>query len=157
MDIVRSIIYAAAVIGVISTTADICAPEGSMKKQLDTVVGLVLILVVVSPFMNSDFRLRLNDMSLSYDSTVKNDIGKYSSETILKEVDNKVGEYLKEKLRQNNIGCSCVVINAELDEYNQIDIKKVTVTSSGNAEKIRNIISKELPKAQIEVNAGDSS
>ena len=63
MDTVKTIIYSACVVGVVSTMIEIASSEGTMKKQLDLVIGLVLVMVVITPFMNKDFRFRLNDYS----------------------------------------------------------------------------------------------
>ena len=56
MDTVKTIIYSACIIGVISTMIDIASPEGSLKKQTDIIIGLVLVMVVITPLMDSDFK-----------------------------------------------------------------------------------------------------
>ena len=57
MDTVKTIIYSACVVGVVSTMIEIASPEGTMKKQLDLVIGLVLVMVVITPFMNKDMKI----------------------------------------------------------------------------------------------------
>lgn len=157
MDIVRTIIYSACIIGVISTFIEISSPEGSMKKQLELILGIVLMLVVITPFMNSEFRIRLSDYACEYDKKLSSSISSYQSQTVLKEAEKAVNDYFTRKLRDNGIETKDIIITLELNEYNQIEIRRVQVKAdSADADKIKKLINGELAQTEVIVTAGDS-
>ena len=157
MDTVKTIIYSACVVGVVSTMIGIASPEGTMKKQLDLVIGLVLVMVVITPFMNKDFRFRLNDYTSAYDKQVYEDIKNYEKSLVIDSAKAELSDYLRKKLNAEGINCGEIIITLDIDEYNQIGITKVQVSSNQSPDKIKSIIQAELPKTQVSVTAGDSS
>ena len=157
MDTVKTIIYSACVVGVVSTMIEIASPEGTMKKQLDLVIGLVLVMVVITPFMNKDFRFRLNDYTSAYDKQVYEDIKNYEKSLVIDSAKAELSDYLRKKLNVEGINCGEIIITLDIDEYNQIEITKVQVSSNQSPDKIKSIIQAELPKTQVSVTAGDSS
>ena len=157
METLKTVIYAACIVGIISTMIDIASPEGSMKKQLDVIVGMILIMAVAAPFMGSNFTIRLSEKSLSSDSKVVSELKDYEKKAILQDAENKVSEYFKSKMNNNGIGVDDIVIKTELNEYNQIEIKSVTVITSSDGKQIEDIIKSELPEARIIITAGDNN
>ena len=157
METLKTVIYAACIVGIISTMIDIASPEGSMKKQLDVIVGMILIMAVAAPFMGSNFTIRFSETSLSSDSKVVSELKDYEKKAILQDAENKVSEYFKSKMNNNGIGVDDIVIKTELNEYNQIEIKSVTVITSSDGKQIEDIIKSELPEARIIITAGDNN
>lgn len=157
METLKTVIYAACIVGIISTMIDIASPEGSMKKQLDVIVGMILIMAVAAPFMGGNFTIRFSETSLSSDSKVVSEIKDYEKKAILQDAENKVSEYFKSKMNNNGIGVDDIVIKTELNEYNQIEIKSVTVITSSDGKQIEDIIKSELPEARIIITAGDNN
>ena len=158
MDTVKTIIYSACIVGVVSSMIEIASPEGTMKKQLDLILGLVLVMVVITPFMNSDFKFRLNDYTVSYDKKIYDDIKSYENNLVFENARKELSEYFQKKLADNGIDCKDVIITLELDEYNQIEITKVQVHSTKqDKQKINKLILSELPKTQVEVIEGETS
>ena len=158
MDTVKTIIYSACIVGVVSSMIEIAAPEGTMKKQLDLILGLVLVMVVITPFMNSDFKFRLNDYTVSYDKKIYDDIKAYENSLVFENARKELSDYFQKKLADNGIDCKDVIITLELDEYNQIEITKVQVYSTQkDKQEINKLILSELPKTQVEVIEGETS
>ena len=158
MDTVKTIIYSACIVGVVSSMIEIASPEGTMKKQLDLILGLVLVMVVITPFMSSDFKFRLNDYTVSYDKKIYDDIKAYENSLVFENARKELSEYFQKKLADNGIDCKDVIITLELDEYNQIEITKVQVHSTKqDKQKINKLILSELPKTQVEVIEGETS
>lgn len=158
MDTVKTIIFSACVIGVVSTMIEIASPEGTMKKQLDLVIGLVLVMTVITPFMDKDFRFRLNDYTVSYDKQVYDDIKGYEKAMVLESAKTELSDYLRKKLTAVGINCGEIIITLDVNEYNQIEITKVQISSKEqDSEKIKETIHSELPKTEVSVIAGDSS
>ena len=46
MNTVKSVIFIACIIGVITSMTDIATPEGTLKKQLRSVLAVILLLAV---------------------------------------------------------------------------------------------------------------
>ena len=158
MDTVKTIIYSACIVGVVSSMIEIASPEGTMKKQLDLILGLVLVMVVITPFMSSDFKFRLNDYTVSYDKKIYDDIKSYENNLVFENARKELSDYFQKKLADNGIDCKDVIITLELDEYNQIEITKVQVHSTKqDKQKINKLILSELPKTQVEVIEGETS
>jgi len=158
MDTVKTIIYSACIVGVVSSMIEIASPEGTMKKQLDLILGLVLVMVVITPFMSSDFKFRLNDYTVSYDKKIYDDIKAYENSLVFENARKELSEYFQKKLADNGIDCKDVIITLELDEYNQIEITKVQVHSTQqDKQEINKLILSELPKTQVEVIEGETS
>ena len=158
MDTVKTIIYSACIVGVVSSMIEIASPEGTMKKQLELILGLVLVMVVITPFMNSDFKFRLNDYTVSYDKKIYEDIKKYENDLVVDNARNELSGYFQKKLKENGIECKDVIITLDLDEYNQIEITKVQVKSTTqDKQKIKELILSELPRTQVEVIEGETS
>ena len=157
MDTVKTIIYSACIVGVVSSMIEIASPEGTMKKQLELILGLVLVMVVITPFMNSDFKFRLNDYTVSYDKKIYEDIKKYENDLVVDNARNELSGYFQKKLKENGIECKDVIITLDLDEYNQIEITKVQVKSTTqDKQKIKELILSELPRTQVEVIEGET-
>ena len=158
MDTVKTIIYSACIVGVVSSMIEIASPEGTMKKQLDLILGLVLVMVVITPFMSSDFKFRLNDYTVNYDKKIYDDIKAYENSLVFENARKELSEYFQKKLADNGIDCKDVIITLELDEYNQIEITKVQVHSTKqDKQKINKLILSELPKTQVEIIEGETS
>lgn len=158
MDTVKTIIYSACIVGVVSSMIEIASPEGTMKKQLDLILGLVLVMVVITPFMSSDFKFRLNDYTVSYDKKIYDDIKAYENSLVFENARKELSDYFQKKLADNGIDCKNVIITLELDEYNQIEITKVQVYSTQqDKQEINKLILSELPKTQVEVIEGETS
>ena len=114
MDTVKTIIFSACVVGVVSTMIEIASPEGTMKKQLDLVIGLVLVMTVITPFMDKDFRFRLNDYTVSYDKQVYDDIKGYEKAMVLENAKTELSDYLRKKLTAVGINCGEIIITLDV-------------------------------------------
>lgn len=158
MDTVKTIIYSACIIGVISTMIDIASPEGSLKKQTDIIIGLVLVMVVITPLMDSDFKFRVKDFTGSWDKQVYRDMKDYENEVVLESADKELTAYFEHKFRENGIKFDKVIITLRVNEYNQIEITKVQVGSEEKYKsRITELIKSELPHTEISVIEGESN
>ena len=67
-------------------------------------------------------------------------------------------DYFRQKFNEDGIKYDDIIIKLELNEYNQIEIKRVTVKAqSGNRKRITQLIKEDLPQTEVAVTAGDSS
>ena len=138
--------------GIITTFVDITAPEGSLKKQLNVILGVVLVLVVITPFLGGDFQISLSDYSYSSDFEAV-DLSGYTTEAVIASANEKVEEYFSEKLNKNNIGAE-LNIYSEINEYNEIEITRIdiTVENSSDEDQVRKLVREDLSETEINVN-----
>lgn len=138
--------------GIISTFSDIAAPEGSLKKQLNLILGLILVLVVITPFLGNEFRISLRDYSLK-SKTEALDLSGYTNDALINSANKKIEEYFLDKLNKNSITEADLDIYSEINEYNEIKIKRIDVftESSFDEEKVKKLISEDLPETEINV------
>ena len=59
MQTVKLSIFIACSMGIISTITDLIAPDDSMKKQFMSMLGLISLLAVLSPWLSDGFTLSL--------------------------------------------------------------------------------------------------
>ena len=108
--------------------------------------------------MNSDFKFRLNDYTVSYDKKIYEDIKDYENSLVFDNARKELSEYFQKKLSENGIECKDVIITLDIDEYNQIEVTKVQVCSiQQDKQQISKLILSELPKTQVEVIEGETS
>ena len=156
MGIIKTVVCAVCVIGIISTMIDIVSPEGNLKKHLEIVIGLILLLTMIYPFTGKDFKISLSrELNTQSDSTVYNEIMEYESKAVLEKTNQEMSAYLKNKLNSAAIPFKDVVIKSGKDEYNQIVIQSVTVYVDREDERIEKMIASELKDTKIDVIVGD--
>ena len=124
MNTVKAVIFIACIIGVITSMTDIATPEGTLKKQLRSVLAVILLLAVITPVMGHGFKVTLSDY------------------TELADLD---------KLNKNGIENVRVDITTDINEYNEIEITAVRVylTKTSDRELVEKLIAEDLSDTQV--------
>ncbi len=130
------------------------SPSGGMKKHLMSLLGLITLLAVISPFVSSGFRLSLDDIDLSADIEIeKIHTSADVNEIFLEEAKLRYDEYFTDLLNKNDI--TDAEINTELSftaenelEITAVDVKLEDLASAQDAEKL---ISAEVSGAEIRI------
>ena len=157
MGTIKTVVCAVCVIGVVSAMIDIVSPEGNLKKHLEMVVGIILLLTIIYPFTGKGFKISLSqEINTNNDSTMYNEIMEYESKAVLEKTNEEMSAYLKNKLNSAGIPFKDVVIKSSKDEYNQIVIQSVTIYADKEDERIEKIIASELKDTKISIIAGDT-
>lgn len=159
MDILKTSVLTAGVIGIVSVLADFAVPGDSIKKQLKTIITLVLIMGLFTPFIGSEFRLSVDGIdTLSQDKEFEN-ITENFDDYYIEQTNERVAKQIENKLNEKNITFDKVRIYSSLGEYNSIKINKAVIYSSmASNEEISNIlscVSEFLPQAEIEIKTED--
>ncbi len=153
MDKFKSIILIASIIGVTSTFVEFAVTNETMKKQLKMIITMILILGVFLPFIGSDFKISLDSIDSLCEDSKYQDISKGFNEYYLSEASKKVEIELTTKLETQEIYIDKLRIYSRLDEYNSIEITKAEIHTKeipdDEKDKIRSIISENLPEAEI--------
>ena len=140
MNTVKSVIFIACIIGVITSMTDIATPEGTLKKQLRSVLAVILLLAVITPVMGHGFKVTLSDY------TELADLPDYLSES-----ESRLEEYFLDKLNKNGIENVRVDITTDINEYNEIEITAVRVylTKTSDRGLVEKLIAEDLPDTQV--------
>lgn len=155
MNILRTAILTASIIGIISTLADFAAPGESLKKQLKMIITMVLILGLFTPFIGNDFKLSVSDIDKLSDDNEYADMNRNFNEYYIEQSSSKIEQKIMNELKENNIPFEDVRIYCRLDEYNSIEIIKGEIDSKNlSDEKKQNayeIIQRLIPDAKLKI------
>lgn len=161
MDILKTSIFTACIIGIVSSFTDIAAPEGALKKQMKVILTMILILGIFTPFLSGGFKLDLNAADKLVDQDEYEDLSENFQEMYLNRSTENIKDVLTNLIEQQGVTVKKTVIDSQLDEYNSLEIKKVTVylqnSSQSDRDKITAIISENLPQTEVEFAEEDSS
>lgn len=151
MNTVKAVIFTACIVGVITSLTDIAAPEGSLKKQLRSVLAVILVLAVITPIMGQGFKVTLSDYTELSDLPEFDNISTVTELYYLSESESRLEEYFRDKLNKNGIENVTVDITADINEYNEIEITKVRAypMQTSDRELIKKLISEDLPEAEV--------
>lgn len=151
MDTIKAVIFTACIVGVITSLTDIAAPEGSLKKQLRSVLAAILVLAVITPIMGQGFKVTLSDYTELSDLPEFDNISTVTELYYLSESESRLEEYFRDKLNKNGIENVTVDITADINEYNEIEITKVRAypMQTSDKELIKKLISEDLPEAEV--------
>lgn len=161
MDVLKSAIFTACIIGTVSSLSDMAAPDGKLKKQLGIILTMILILAVFSPFLGNDFKLDFSSADDLFASKEYESLNEDFQNMYLEQSSQNIEEVLLRQMKQQGISVDKVVIVSQLDEYNSLEIKKVKVylanSTDSEDDRIKEIISENLPDCEIEFVKEDSS
>lgn len=140
--------------GIVSSVMGMAVPENGMKKHLMSILGLIALLAVLSPFAEDGFRLTLKDIDLETDIDISADDAKNEmSEIFLADARSQYDEYFTELLNKNNIRTAKVdtalYISGEYEleiEYIEVELYDITM-----AETTRELIEREIPGSEIRI------
>lgn len=151
MDTIKAVIFTACIVGVITSLTDIAAPEGNLKKQLRSVLAVILVLAVITPIMGQGFKVTLSDYTELSDLPEFDNISTVTELYYLSESESRLEEYFRDKLNKNGIENVTVDITADINEYNEIEITKVRAypMQTSDRELIKKLISEDLPEADV--------
>ena len=151
MDTIKAVIFTACIVGLITSLTDIAAPEGSLKKQLRSVLAVILVLAVITPIMGQCFKVTLSDYTELSDLPEFDNISTVTELYYLSESESRLEEYFGDKLNKNGIENVRVDITTDINEYNEIEITKVRAypVQTSDRELIKKLISEDLPEAEV--------
>ncbi|MBR6102765.1 MAG: hypothetical protein IKP95_10070 [Ruminococcus sp.] len=153
MEAIKAAIFTACTAGLISCIVKSAAIGAGGKRIMRITVNMIVLLALVKPLMNADFTDVLNDHQASQldisEEVFTEDLNRYYIASAELSTKNEVDKFLREKgyysLR--------TVIICEIDEYDQIEIKRAELTFSAGTdiEAVRGIVSGLLPDAELQI------
>lgn len=151
MNTVKAVIFTACIIGVVTSLTDIVAPEGTLKKQLRSVLAVILLLAVITPVMGHGFKVTLSDYTELSDLPEFDSVSTAAELYYLSESESRLEEYFRDKLNKNGIENVRVDIITNINEYNEIEITSVRVylTKTSDRELVEKLIAEDLPDIQV--------
>ena len=103
MNTVKAVIFIACIIGVITSMTDIATPEGTLKKQLRSVLAVIFLLAVITPVMGHGFKVTLSDYTELADLPEFDSVSTATKLYYLSESESRLEEYFLDKLNKNGI------------------------------------------------------
>lgn len=160
MDILKTSVLTAGVIGIVSVLADFAVPGDEIKKQLKTIITLVLIMGMFTPFIGSDFKLSVNNIDRLSEDREFDNISEDFEDYYLEESSYEIQKQIEKLLNEKNITFDKVRIYCSIDEYNSIEINKALIYSAEASEQevsdIVKTVAELIPNAEIEIKTEDN-
>lgn len=150
MELIKEIIKAFCVIGIILSITEFLLPSSDYKKCVRFIIGLIFIISVINPFFSDGMKLNLNLLK----SPDLNKLEKLEDEinyALIEDFETSLEESIIKMLKDKDADVSSVDIKASSDEYNNTVIEKITVICSENKDKIENEIKDFLETEDIEI------
>lgn len=152
MDTIKASIFVACILGIVSTFFTSISPKGSIKKYFSILISAVTLITVIIPYTDNSFKITLNENKFeSLSSYSYKTIENRTDEIILQKSSEKVVDYFYDRLKRNNISVKDINIKIELNEYNEIEIKKIILTglSESDKDEAQKIIKDDLPETDV--------
>ena len=156
MELIRSVTAAFCFVGLAATIFDYISPSESFRINIKQIIALILIISMLTPLLGSGLKLRipeLNDITDLKEYNELNDSVNKSYENVLKKtLENKV----LEKLQSVDENIKKVVIQADVDEYNSIEVEKTEIyikakeISKEKKEKIEEELKNNIGESKVE-------
>ncbi len=150
MELIKEIIKAFCVIGIILSITEFLLPNSDYKKCVRFIIGLIFIISVINPFFTDGMKLNLNLLK-SPDLNKIEKLEDEVNEALIENFETSIEESITKMLKDKNIDVSSVDIKASSDEYNNTVIEKITVTGTDSKETIENEIKDFLETEDIEI------
>lgn len=152
MSAIKTAIMIACFMGIISAVINMMSPENGMKKHLMSLLGLIALLAVLSPFGEEGFKLSLRDIDLDYDITQNADNARTEmAQIFLAEAKASYDEYFIGVLNKNDIRAAGVdtALTVSDDWELEIDHIDVELYDIAQAETAMELIQKETPNIEV--------
>ena len=150
MELIKEIIKAFCVIGIILSITEFLLPSSDYKKCVRFIIGLIFIISVINPFFSDGMKLNLNQLK-SPDLNKLEKLEDEINEALIEDFETSLEESIIKMLKDKDADVSSVDIKASSDEYNNTVIEKITVICSENKDKIENEIKDFLETEDIKI------
>lgn len=150
MELIKEIIKAFCVIGIILSITEFLLPNSDYKKCVRFIIGLIFIVSVINPFFSDGMKLNLNLLKTP-DLNKLEKLEYEVSDALIDDFEEDLEESIAKMLEDKNIDISSVDIKASSDEYNNTVIEKITVTCADSNETIEKEIKDFLETEDIEI------
>ncbi len=159
MDTVKTAVFTACIMGIISMLADIAAPEGSSKNQLNIILGIITLLAVMTPFTDSGFKLSLDEFTIDEQSSYYERQLEYGTDNaILDSACASYEEYFIEKLNSNNIEVNKIDFQMSINK-DEISADKAVIYLADYSQQsdADALIKEDLPQLETEYISEDEN
>lgn len=149
MEDIKSAVLAGCMLGIAFAVIKNMIPDVKIYKTLRMLMALVLTVTIILPFINGEIEITMPasvQMPDDNNQTLSSQLDEMYIEEIEKEISKNLGLYLK----RDNISVKKLVIETYVDEYNFLEVNKVSVTTEEkNNQKALEVIREHLGERVI--------
>lgn len=156
MELIKNITAAFCFVGLAATIFDYISPSESFRLNIKQILALILIISMLTPLIGSGFKLRIPELNEITDLKEYNELNESvnkSYENVFKKtLENKV----LEKLQAIDKNIKKVVIQADVHEYNSLEVESTEIyisseeMSAEKREKIEEEIKNNIGESKVE-------
>ncbi len=152
----KSAILSGCVIAICSSIVDYSVISEKLRKQIMSIISLILIIVVATKLLSIDADSLANELMHEYSVEYSN--GQpvpVISEAVEEETVSKLSEYLYNGLQRLGIIAQDIRIELDISSDNLIEVSKTTIVlskaDSESGDKVKSFVSNELRQGEVTV------
>lgn len=153
MDTIKTSILTACILGILSTIFKGISPNGNIRKHYFVLITVVTITTIIIPYTDKSFKITLNENKIDdfNSSNTYMELENTADEIMLQNATEKIKEYFIDKFNRENIPLYDIDIKTQLNEYNEIEIKKIILSGipEDKTLEVRKSVKKDLPETEI--------
>lgn len=156
MELIKSVTAAFCFVGLSATIFDYISPSEGFRLSIKQILALILIISMLTPFLGSSLELRIPKLDEITDLKEYNElnesVNKSYEEILKKTLEKKV----LERLQAVDENVKKVVIQADMNEYNSLDVEKTEIyiktkeITEERKEKIEEELKNNIGESKVE-------
>ncbi len=156
MELIKSVTAAFCFVGLAATIFDYISPSESLRLNIKQIIALILIISMLTPFLGSDLELRIPKLNEITDLKEYNELNESVNKSYARVLKKTLEKKVLEKLQSVDENIKKVVIQADVDEYNSIEVEKTEIyikaqeISKEKKEKIEEELKNNIGESKVE-------
>ena len=156
MELIKSVTASFCFVGLAATIFDYIAPSESFRLNIKQVLALILIISMLTPFLGSGLELRLPELNDITDLKEYNELNESISKSYEDILKKTLEKKVLEKLQAIDENIKKVVIQADVYEYNSLEVERTEVyikskeITEEKKEKIEEELKNNIGESKVE-------
>lgn len=151
MDTLKAVALIGSLLGIAFTMIEIVIPGDKLKKQIRTVMSMVMLIAVMTPFVKEGLVISVFENTDITEINETKELQSRIDEYYIIETQKQLEGSLRAYLREIEIEADNLVIDTEINEYNFLEVKSVSLSVTDNEREAAETLIKSLIGEQAEV------
>ncbi|NLZ45924.1 MAG: hypothetical protein GX896_04450 [Clostridiales bacterium] len=130
MDTLKTVALIGCLLGVAFTMLEITIPGDKLKGHVKTVMSKVMLIAILTPFVKEGLVFAVSSDIDASELSQTEDLQKSIDDFYIKETEGKIIESLNAYLLKDGLETDNLCIVTEIDEYNFLEVKKISLKAN---------------------------
>lgn len=126
MDSVKQAVLIGCILGIAFSMIEMIIPDKALFKNVKLIMSIIMLVSIINPFLKDGAVISVS----SYESDAQlssAELQESIDKAYIKEIENKVKKSLELYFLKNEIEADKLVIVTEVDEYNYLEVNKISL------------------------------